>query len=304
MNVQPVSLCEDGPELSEIAYGTWRILNQPTPNPKQLAERLENCHALGITTLDTAEIYGSYQVESLLGRALAEIPEIRDRSQIVTKCGIDVPSAEKPNAQLPQYNASADNLVRCAEKSLSALGIDAIDVFLVHRPDWFTPAEETAKGLTQLIEAGKIKYAGVSNYTSDQFDLLQSNLDSPLVTNQVEINLLAMQAMYDGTLNQCEQYNIRPMAWSVLAGGELFNPENEASTRIHQVATELSEKYDNASIEALVTAWVMALPSQPIAIVGSNQLKHIHTQAKAASIKLDRNDWYSFWTAATGNSVP
>ena len=304
MSVNKVRISPEGPELSEVAFGTWRILDEdPSPSPKDIAERLEKCLELGITTIDTAEIYGSYQVEEAVGRGLAESGDFAEKFEIVTKCGIDVPSAEKSEARLPHYNATAENIVASTEKSLRLLGVETIDVLLVHRPDWLTPAEETARGLDQLITEGKIRYPGVSNYTPSQFELLSSCLDYPLVTNQVEVNLFAMDALYDGTLSLCEQFEILPMAWSVLGGGKLFG-DSEAAIRIRKCCDEIRDRYDGANDDALATAWVMNLPSHPIAITGSTKIARIESQANAAGIKLDRQDWYALWSAAKGQSIP
>lgn len=258
---------------------------------------------MGITTIDTAEIYGLYEVEAAIGKALAESGDFRGAFEIVTKCDIEVPSSVKSHAALPHYNASAENIVACAEKSLGLLGVDVIDLLLVHRPDWFTPAEETARGLDQLIEQGKIRYAGVSNYTRDQFELLNSCVRQPLVTNQVEISLLAMEALYDGTLTLCEKEKIRPMAWSVLGGGGLFDG-SERAKRIGDAFDAMRERYDGAGNDALATAWVMAHPSRPLAITGSNRISRIESQARAAAIDLERQDWYALWSAAKGHPVP
>lgn len=304
MSVKKVKLSCDGPELSEIAFGTWRILDdQPRPNSAEVAKRLSKCLELGMTTIDTAEIYGGFEVEEAVGGGLAESAEFKDAFEIVTKCGIDVPSGAKPSVRLPHYNASAENIVACAEKSLKLLGVDVIDLMLVHRPDWFTPAEETAKGLDQLIASGKVKYAGVSNYTRHQFELLNSCVSQQLVTNQLEINLLNMDALYDGTLAQCEQGKFRPMAWSVLGGGGLFG-DSEQATRLGAAFDEMRERYDGAGNDALATAWVMAHPSKPLAISGSNKIARIESQAKAAGIKMERQDWYTLWSAAKGQPIP
>lgn len=304
-SVNKVKLSCEGPEFSEICFGTWRILDEdPQPSPADVAKRLERCLELGMTTIDTAEIYGLFTVEEAVGKGLAESSDFRGAFEIVTKCGIDVPSDTKDSARLPHYNASAENIVACAEKSLSLLGVETIDLLLVHRPDWFTPAEETAKGLEKLLADGKILHAGVSNYTYHQFELLSSCMDHPLVTNQVEINLLAMDALYDGTLSQCEQHHIRPMAWSVLGGGQLFDAKNEAGKRIRKACDKIRDRYDGAGDDALATAWVMAHPSKPLAISGSNKLERIESQAQAASIDMDRQDWYELWSAAKGHPIP
>jgi predicted oxidoreductase len=181
--VDRVSLAPGGPEVSEIIYGTWRLLTgDPRPTTAELAARFELCLELGIDTLDTAEIYGRYTVEAAIGDVFRARPDLRDRFTIITKCGIDVPSPEKSFAHVPHYNASAANLVACAEKSLRLMNLDCLDVLLVHRPDWLNRADDTASGINRLIAEGKIRHAGVSNYTRDQFELLSSFISAPLVT--------------------------------------------------------------------------------------------------------------------------
>ena len=298
---QPIA--PQGPEFSRLVYGTWRILNDGTTS-EAINQRLQRCVELGITTIDTAEIYGKYEVESALGQALALTPRLREQLQIVTKAGIYVPNKYRPHRRTPFYDASAEQLVLSVEKSLRLLGTDHVDLFLVHRPDWLTSAEDTATGLNRLIRAGKIKSAGVSNYNVHQFDLLNSFLEQPLVTNQIEFHLLHMDPIYDGVLDQCQKHHIQPMAWSPLAGGKLFDPKNEAAQRIAKVAAELSAKYEQASVEQLAYAWIMAHPSRPLPVIGTNKLERIESAAKLVSVTLDREDWYALWTAAQGRNIP
>ena len=303
--VKQVQLSENGPTFSEVIYGTWRLLDDsPKPSVADLVERFETCLELGIDTIDTAEIYGLYTVEAAIGEVFAERPGLKEKCKIVTKFGIDVPSEEKPDSLIPHYNAAPRNMIACAEKSLRLLNLDCIDLFLVHRPDWYTSADETAAGLNQLMAEGKIKHAGVSNYTRDQFELLNSRLDTPLVTNQLEVSLLNMDALFDGSLTQCEQLRIRPMAWSPLGGGQLFSSDNEAATRVRKTMDEMSPKYGDAGYDALAFAWVMAHPSRPLTITGSNKIERVRSQASAAAIKMDRQDWYALWSAAKGHPIP
>ncbi|MEZ5433721.1 MAG: aldo/keto reductase [Verrucomicrobiales bacterium] len=146
--VHKVMLSPDGPKVSEIVYGTWRLLEgDPSPTTDALIERFEWCEELGLSTLDTAEIYGSYQVEAAIGEVFKARPSWRDSFEIITKCGIDVPSEEKGDASIAHYNATAANLRLCAEKSLKLLHTDHLDVLLVHRPDWLTSADETASAI-------------------------------------------------------------------------------------------------------------------------------------------------------------
>ena len=296
-------LTSDGPEFSQMAYGTWRILDDDL-SIQDINQRLNRCVELGISTIDTAEIYGLYEVEAALGKALELSPGLRDKLEIVTKAGIYVPCDYHPERKVAFYNATAERLAKSVEKSLRLLSTDRLELFLIHRPDWLTSIDETAAGLNQLLADGKIRSAGVSNYTPSQFRALNSRMDRPLVTNQVEFHLLNMDPIYDGTFDQCQELGFQPMAWSPLAGGRLFDPSNEAAQRLAQTAAELSEKYDGATLERLAYAWIMAYPSKPLPVIGTNKIERIESASEAVKVNLDREDWYALWTAAKGHKVP
>jgi predicted oxidoreductase len=291
--------------FSQLVYGTWRVLDDAdTATPQHLMARLEKCVELGITTIDTAEIYGLYRVEEFIGSALKLNPAFREKLEIVTKFGIYVPSEFHPDRKTAFYNATAERIVKSAEKSLRFMGIDHIDCLLVHRPDWLTSIDETAEGLNRLLKAGKIGSAGVSNYNVHQFEALNSRMDQPLVTNQVEMHLLHMDAIYDGTLDQAQRLRFAPMAWSPLGGGRIMDASNEAAQRLAKAAEVMSAKYDGATVDQLAYAWIMAHPSQPLPVIGTNKLDRITHTAKSADIALEREDWYALWTAAKGHGIP
>ncbi|MBV6501915.1 MAG: Oxidoreductase YdhF [Prosthecobacter sp.] len=303
--IQRVPIAPNGPSFSKLIYGTWRILDDAaTATAEDLLRRLHQCLDLGITTVDTAEIYGLYKVEEFIGETLKKEPGLRDKLEIVTKCGIYVPCEFHPERRTAFYNAEASRLVKSTEKSLRLMGIDHIDLLLVHRPDWLTGADETAAGLNKLLKDGKIRAAGVSNYNVHQFELLNSRMDQPLVTNQVEFSLLHMDPIYDGTGDQCQRLGIKPMAWSPLGKGALMDSTQPASARIHAKCAELGAKYDGATVDQLAYAWIMAHPSQPLPIIGTNKLDRLIATAKSAGIRLEREDWYALWTAAKGHGIP
>lgn len=292
-------------DLGDIVYGTWRILDdEKEPSTAELAARLEACAESGIRYLDTAEIYGLYRVEEALGKVFGENPSLKDSLGIVTKGGIDVPSEEKSQARLPHYNATGDNLVACAEKSLKLLKVDVLDLFLVHRADVLTHPEDTAAGLQKLLDAGKIRQAGVSNYTIHQFAALDALMDGRLATNQVEYSPFHMDPTEDGTFEQCFMEKVRPMAWSPLGGGALFDATNPTGARLLEKLKALGESYENAPPDVLVYAWILAHPVRPTVILGTNKTERIEQGVRAAEIKLSRQDWYTIWEAAKGHSVP
>jgi predicted oxidoreductase len=204
----------------------------------------------------------------------------------------------------PFYNATAPRIIKSVEKSLRFLGTTSLDLLLIHRPDWLTSIDSTAEGLNTLLASGKIRSAGVSNYSAAQFEALNSRMQTPLVTNQVEFSLLHMDPMTDGVFDQAQRLRFRPMAWSPLARAALMDPQQEAVSRIHTACARISEKYGNATVDQLAYAWILAHPAAPIPILGTHKLERIQAAARAATLTLDREDWYALWTAAKGHSIP
>ncbi len=274
------------------------------PSAQDINRRLHRCVELGLTSIDTAEIYGLYTVEEALGAAFALSPGLRDKIEIITKAGIYAPAVGSPAQRVKYYDASARQMVESAEKSLRLLGTERLDVFLVHRPDWLTGIDDTAEGLNRLMKQGKIRAAGVSNYSVSQFAALNNRMNKPLVTNQIEFSLFHIEPIHDGTLDQCQQLRIQPMAWSPLAGGKLFDQGNKAAVRLAEEAARISVKYDGATLEQLAYAWILAHPAKPQPIVGTNKLERIESAATSLHIRLEREDWYALWVAAQGRNIP
>jgi predicted oxidoreductase len=297
-------LSPNAPEVSALAYGVWRLAEDDAgTSVARIRQKIDAALESGITTFDHADIYGRYTCEGLFGRALAEAPALRDRMEIVTKCGINVPCDNRPGVRVNHYDVTAAAIQRCVDRSLQELCTDHIDVLLVHRPDWLTSAEETARGLLAVMKAGKVRSVGVSNYNLHQFALLARFLGRAPVTNQIEVSLLRMDGIYDGTLDQCQSADVHPMAWSPLAGGRLFSGAEPDAVRARSALERIAREYD-ATAEQLALAWVAALPSQPQVVIGTNQPDRIRGAARGVQIKLDRQHWYELWQAAQGRSVP
>ena len=219
-------------EFSELVFGTWRLADTHSADPKDILTRIKECISLGITTFDLADIYGYYTYEKLFGNALALEPALRSQIQLVTKCDILINCEQKPDVQVHHYDTSKSYIKSCVDKSLKDIGTDYLDVLLLHRPDPLMDANEVSEAFQDLLKEGKVKYFGVSNFTTSQFELLQSRLPFKLVTNQVEFSVLQLKAMYDGTFDQMQRLNVRPMIWSALAGGKLFNEKTPEIKRI------------------------------------------------------------------------
>jgi len=298
-------LTPNGPEFSRLVLGTWRLLDDPlTRTADGVLALLKAGLDHGITTVDTAEIYGCYAVEAALGEALRRDPGVCARIEIISKCGIYVPHPGAPERRTAHYNATAAQIVASAENSLRLLGVDTLDLLLVHRPDWLTSHEETAAALNQLLAAGKIRAAGVSNYLASQFDALSAFMNQPLATNQLEFSPFCVTPIHDGTFDQAQRLKFAPMAWSPLGGGRLFDPADAAGVRIRAAMASLAGKYDGATPDALAHAWVLAHPSRPFSILGTNKPERVASSVRADGISLEREDWYALWEAAQGRKIP
>lgn len=297
-----LKLHKDGPEFSKLAAGFWR-LNEWDMSTTELIDFIETCLELGITTFDHADIYGSYQNEGIFGKALKERPDLRSQMELVSKCGICLPVKSRPEHHIQHYNTTAEHIRKSVENSLNELQTEYLDLILIHRPDPLMDASEMADIFMKLREEGKIRHIGVSNFTPSQFKMFQSKLDIPLVTNQVECSVLHLDAIYDGTFDQCQEYNISPMLWSPFAGGRLFKGDGKRAKRIRKVGKKLSENYD-VSLDQLALAWCLRLPCKPQPVLGTGKKERIIKAVNALEVKLDRQDWFRMLEASQGEPVP
>ncbi|EFG4811304.1 aldo/keto reductase family oxidoreductase [Escherichia coli] len=261
--VQRITIAPQGPEFSRFVMGYWRLMDW-NMSARQLVSFIEEHLDLGVTTVDHADIYGGYQCEAAFGEALKLAPLLRERMEIVSKCGIAT-TAREENV-IGHYITDRDHIIKSAEQSLINLATDHLDLLLIHRPDPLMDADEVADAFKHLHQSGKVRHFGVSNFTPAQFALLQSRLPFTLATNQVEISPVHQPLLLDGTLDQLQQLRVRPMAWSCLGGGRLFNDDYFQPLR-DELAV-VAEELNAGSIEQVVYAWVLRLPSQPLPIIG------------------------------------
>jgi len=301
--VEKVAIAPLGPEFSELVQGYWRLAEWGM-TPQQRLTFLKQHIELGITTVDHADIYGNYQCEQLFGEALQLNQVVREQIQIVTKCDIKLCSDQFPQRRINHYDTSASHIYESVNNSLQRLGVDEIDVLLIHRPDVLMNADEVAEAFTELHKVGKVKHFGVSNFSPRQFELLQSRVSKALVTNQVEINPLNFEVAHDGTLDQMQTLRTRPMAWSCLGGGSIFSGETEQSARVRAELEAIREEVGAKSIDQVIYAWVRRLPSNPLPIIGSGKIERVESAVAALDIELTREQWFRVWVASKGHGVP
>lgn len=296
----PVRLSPDGPALSPIIAGAWRM-GEWNYSAQQRLRWIEQALDLGVTSFDHADIYGSYTVEALFGDALALRPELRQRMQIVSKCGIRLVSERRPAHSIASYDTSRAHVLASVDESLRSLRTDRLDLLLIHRPDALMDPDELARTFDELKAAGKVLHVGVSNHSPSQFALLHAR--HRLATNQIEFSPLHLAPLADGTLDQSLDLGVRPMAWSPLGGGRLFSGEDAQALRVRAELAELGEHY-GASVATMAYAWLLRHPSKPVPITGSGRIEGLQDAVAALGIALSAEDWYRVWRASTGHDVP
>ncbi|HMR32987.1 MAG TPA: aldo/keto reductase [Geminicoccaceae bacterium] len=290
-------------KLSHVAWGSWRCgAHAATDTPDKLARLIEGLVELGITTIDLADIYGGFRVEGLVGRALALIGIERPQIQLVTKCGIRPVSPARPENGVKHYDTTARHIEASVAHSLEALRTDHVDLLLFHRPDPLLDADEVAATLRELARRGLVRAFGVSNHTPAQLDLLQSRLEQPLATNQIECSVLHVAPLFDGTLDQAQRLRMPPMFWSPLGGGMLLSPEQERDRRVAAALDAAGSAMGLGRAEAAI-AWLATLPSRPVPVLGSCRLEHLASQAAAARRPMARQDWFRVLEASRGEPV-
>jgi predicted oxidoreductase len=282
-----------GPEFSRIIAGAWRW---HTVSSTVLEQLIQTSLDQGISTFDHADIYGDHSNEELFGNALGKNPSLRNQMELVTKCGIKFPSSKRPKTWVKHYDTSKEHIIWSAENSLKMLGTDRIDLLLIHRPDPLLDPNEVAAAFSQLKQQGKVLHFGVSNFTSSQFELFQSNLSFPMVTNQIELSVTANEPMFDGTLDTIMRHKASPMAWSPLGGGKLM----DGNFRNVFAKAPAYKATDNQ----MALAWLLKHPSMIFPVIGTTKAERIAESAKAVGIKIDVQDWFEMLKVVQGKEMP
>jgi predicted oxidoreductase len=290
--------------------GTWDPA-EVTPASRAAGRRaIIAAYESGYTLFDNADIYCRGEAERVLGEALKEVSGMRDRVVILTKGGIRPGGSPEPDSP-GRYDFSAAHLISACELSLMRLGIETIDLYLLHRPDLLADPEEVAQAFSQLKTSGKVRYFGVSNFRPTLVTALQAVCPMPLVAHQVEISLAKLDAFTDGTLDQCLIERITPMAWSPLAAGLIGDGANRLlpSQEVYQPERFLTvldsvAKARGASRTVVALAWLLKHPARIMPIIGTINPDRIRDAAKAADLALTREEWYRLLIAARGEPMP
>ena len=300
--------------VTSLAYGCMRIAR--TWNPAEFTPEHEEAgrqsllaaYEAGYTLFDHADIYGRTLCESIHGRLLADMPELREKTIIATKCGIHFPGSPNPDSP-HRYDFSKEHILESAERSRERLQVDTIDLYQLHRPDILMDPVEVLEAFQILNERKIVKYFGVSNFRPSMVDLLNANLDQMLLVNQIEISLAHLQPFEDGQLDNCMIHELTPLAWSPVGGGwiaaDTLDPKNytEDNAKLHALLGDLAKKHET-SRQNICFAFLLKHPSKIIPIVGTTDTDRIKDAVLSTTFELDREDWYRLYVTAKGQPLP
>ena len=252
-------------QLSPIIAGVmnWGVWDKNL-NTKEMNHLIHLFFENGITTFDQADIYGGYTIEASFGKAWANTKIDREKIQLISKCGIQYVSENRPENKLKHYDYSTNYIIWSVENSLKNLHTDYLDVFLLHRPSPLMQADEIALAVEKLKAAGKIRSFGVSNFTPSQTELLRQKTE--IGFNQIQFSATNHEAMIDGSLDYMQLHGIQPMAWNPL--GVVFRENTEQTQRLKLLFSKLIEKYHVGS-DLILLAWILQHPANILPVAGT-----------------------------------
>jgi len=304
--------------VSTITFGAWAAGGWMwgKTDRNDAIEAIRASYDLGVTSIDTAPIYGQGESEEIVGDAIKGIS--RDKIQILTKFGMrwdlnkgdfGFKSKNNEGIEIDIYKyAGKESIIKECEDSLRRLGTDYIDLYQIHWPESTTPIAETMEAVATLIKQGKVSYAGVCNYNSDQMAEAEKTIS--LVSNQIPFSMVN-RAMEEKTVPYCIAHNKSVLAYSPLERGLLtgkitagykfqegdhratnkyFSEESIAKTNafLEKLKPLAAEK--KATLSQLVIRWTVERPGITIALVGARNAKQAIENAKAIDVQLNSEE--------------
>lgn len=299
---------------SRLALGCMRIADKPIENTDRLVRAALD---IGVNVLDNADIYGGGTCEEIIGKLFASDKTLRDKIVLQTKCGI----------RGGWYDSSYEHIIESVERSLKRLNTDRIDVLLLHRPDALMRPERIARAFDELHSSGKVLAFGVSNYSAQQIDFLQSYVNQRLCVNQLQlsaaycpvidygINVNTQNAVDrdGGVMEYCRKNGITIQTYGTMQYapedgnglyGGVFTSESgkEKFFALNFTLEGLAKKYDT-TVDAVAVAWVLHHPANMQAIVGTTSDWRIRKYKDCCDVPLTDYEWYKIYESA-GHKLP
>ncbi|QJD87537.1 aldo/keto reductase [Cohnella herbarum] len=321
-----IPLNKHGYTASQLVLGCMRLGGEWNDNPitadhvKQAHEAVDAALSVGINMFDHANIYALGKAEKVFGQVLKERPELRDSIILQSKCGIRFGTDDYPRTR---FDFSKAHILSSVDDILARLGIEKLDILLLHRPDPLAEPEEVAEAFHQLKAAGKVGSLGVSNMSEGQMKLLQAYLDEPLVANQLELSLLKLDwldsvvhinqedgkrsSFPEGTVEYCRLNNVQLQAWGPLSrglyGGKDISGESASVQETAALVAQLAEE-KGTSKEAIVLAFLMKHPANIQPVIGTVNPERIIACGEAGKVNLSREEWYHLYITSRGRPMP
>lgn len=295
--------------VSPVAVGCMRFSKyMGTVTPEKMGAHIHTALELGINFFDQADIYGS---EEVYGEALkADSSLHREDMLIQSKCGI----------RQGYYDLSRDYILEAVDGILQRLQTEYLDVLLLHRPDALVEPEEVAEAFDRLEQSGKVRHFGVSNHKPAQIELLKKYVGQSLIVNQMQFSLPVSNMVANGmevnmetpgaadrdgsVLDYCRVKDITIQAWSPFQMPGWQGPflGNEKYAALNTAIDELAAKYE-VTPTTIAAAWILRHPAKIQVIAGTASKDRLKEIAKAADIRLTREEWYKLYLAA-GHPLP
>ncbi|RED63822.1 aldo/keto reductase [Cohnella lupini] len=321
-----IPLNKHGFESSQLVLGCMRLGGSWDEAPltaehlKQAHEAVDAALSVGINMFDHANIYANGKAEKIFGQVLKERPELRDSIILQSKCGIRFGTEDYPRTR---FDFSKEHIITSVDDILSRLGVDKLDILLLHRPDPLAEPEVVAEAFEKLKSSGKVGKFGVSNMSHAQMNLLQTYLDEPLVANQLELSLLKLDwldsvvhvnqeagklsSFPEGTIEYSRLNNVQLQAWSPLAhglfSGKDISGESKEIQATAALVAKLAEEKDT-TLEAIVLAFLLRHPSNIQPVIGTVNPERIIACGEAGKISLTREEWYHLYITSRGRPMP
>ncbi|MBA9085056.1 putative oxidoreductase [Fontibacillus solani] len=324
--MKAIPLQKHGINASQLVLGCMRMGGDWDKNSSITEEHykegqaaVETALEIGINMFDHADIYTAGKAETVFGHVLKNNPKLREKMIIQSKCGIRFAEGNNPHL----FDFSEGHILNSVDGILKRLGIEYLDILLLHRPDALVDPEEVASAIQKLKSTGKVNHFGVSNMNHGQIKLLQAYSGEPFIVNQLEMSLLKIgfietgihvnqeaaknNIFPDGTLEYCRLENIQLQSWGPLArglySGASLEGQSESVIQTAKLVQKMAEE-KGTTPEAIALAWLMTHPAGIQPVIGTINPSRIRACKDAATLRLTREEWYTLYISSRGVDVP
>ena len=265
----PTKKLKSGFEMPVYGLGTWQMGGREVRNPENDDEAdiqaIKSAIDLGITHIDTAESYADGYTETLIGRAIKDY----DRSKLFIV------------SKVKEINLHYDDVINSAQASLKRLGINYLDLYLIHMPSLTIPIDETMKAMDFLKSEGLIKNIGVSNFNVEEFEKAQSFTKNKIVANQLHLNLKYREAERRGLLDYCQKNDVMFIAWRPLQKGVLLLEKEN-------ILDEMAKKYHKTPSQIAIN-WLIS-QENVVTLSKTRNVEHLKDNLGALDFGMEKYD--------------